>query len=200
MTISRRLRFEILRRDNHACRYCGATAPIAPLTVDHVLPVALGGADTPTNLVTACADCNAGKTSIAPDSPLVADVDMLAVRWRRALAQAAEERAADHERSTAIIAAFDVAWATWWYEHDGERYALDRDDNWPETIRALAARGLTATDFDHAITVAMNARPAGRAITNDRVWSYFCGVCWRKIDDAETRAREIIEQESDPCG
>lgn len=26
MSVSKRLRFEILRRDNHACRYCGATA------------------------------------------------------------------------------------------------------------------------------------------------------------------------------
>ncbi|MEJ7724319.1 MAG: hypothetical protein WKF64_08445 [Ilumatobacteraceae bacterium] len=35
--ISRRLRFEILRRDGHTCRYCGARAPDVPLTVDHVI-------------------------------------------------------------------------------------------------------------------------------------------------------------------
>jgi 5-methylcytosine-specific restriction endonuclease McrA len=32
--IPRRLRFEILRRDGHTCRYCGAQAPDVPLTVD----------------------------------------------------------------------------------------------------------------------------------------------------------------------
>lgn len=31
--ISKRLRYEILRRDDHQCRYCGATAPHTPLTV-----------------------------------------------------------------------------------------------------------------------------------------------------------------------
>jgi len=31
MAVSKRLRFEILRRDDHACRYCGATAPEAKL-------------------------------------------------------------------------------------------------------------------------------------------------------------------------
>lgn len=63
MAVSKRLRYEILRRDKFACRYCGAKAPDAPLRVDHVTPVALGGTDDPTNLVTSCEPCNAGKTS-----------------------------------------------------------------------------------------------------------------------------------------
>lgn len=58
MTVSKRIRFEVLRRDNYTCRYCGGSAPDVKLTVDHVMPVALGD---PTNLVTACKDCNAGK-------------------------------------------------------------------------------------------------------------------------------------------
>lgn len=56
MAISKRLRFEVLRRDNHMCRYCGRGAPDVALTVDHVVPVALGGHSDPTNLVTACVD------------------------------------------------------------------------------------------------------------------------------------------------
>lgn len=38
MAVSKRLRFEILRRDNFQCRYCGAKAPDATLAVDHVTP------------------------------------------------------------------------------------------------------------------------------------------------------------------
>lgn len=63
MAVSKRLRYEILRRDNHTCRYCGASAPDVPLRVDHVTPVALGGTDEPSNLVTSCEPCNSGKTS-----------------------------------------------------------------------------------------------------------------------------------------
>lgn len=73
MAVSKRLRYEILRRDSHTCRYCGASAPDVPLRVDHVTPVALGGTDTPANLVTSCEPCNSGKTStiegFVPDVP-----------------------------------------------------------------------------------------------------------------------------------
>lgn len=67
MAVSKRLRYEVLRRDQYRCRYCGATAATATLTIDHVTPVALGGKDEMANLVTACEPCNAGKTSTAPD-------------------------------------------------------------------------------------------------------------------------------------
>lgn len=46
MAVSKRLRFEVLRRDNHACRYCGATPPDVVLTIDHVVQTALGGGTT----------------------------------------------------------------------------------------------------------------------------------------------------------
>lgn len=88
MPVSKRLRYEVLRRDNHQCRYCGATAPDAPLTVDHVVPVTLGGTDDPSNLVAACKDCNAGKTSTTPDAPLVNQVSDDAIRWARAMTEA----------------------------------------------------------------------------------------------------------------
>lgn len=83
MAVSKRLRYEVLRRDNHACRYCGAAAPDVKLNVDHVIPQALGGPDHPTNLVTACTDCNAGKTSSMPGAATVAEVDQDAVRQAR---------------------------------------------------------------------------------------------------------------------
>ncbi len=46
----------IFKRDNHTCQYCGAKG--VPLTIDHVIPKALSGKDTWTNLVTACYSCN----------------------------------------------------------------------------------------------------------------------------------------------
>lgn len=61
MVIPKSLRFEILTRDGYACQYCGAKAPDAVLHVDHVNPRANGGDNSPSNLVTACADCNFGK-------------------------------------------------------------------------------------------------------------------------------------------
>lgn len=69
--ISQRLRFEVLRRDNFRCVYCGATAETAQLVVDHIEPYSRGGADDATNFATACHGCNAGKTDrvILPVEP-----------------------------------------------------------------------------------------------------------------------------------
>ena len=65
--MSPRSRFAILERDGFRCVYCGRGASECALQVDHVHPVALGGTDDAENLVTACWDCNSGKT----DRPLV---------------------------------------------------------------------------------------------------------------------------------
>lgn len=57
----KRLRFEVFERDGYACRYCGAQPPSVVLVVDHIIPVAAGGASTADNLTTACEACNQGK-------------------------------------------------------------------------------------------------------------------------------------------
>ena len=61
--LSKRLRFEIFKRDQFTCRYCGRRPPDVVLEVDHIHPVSLGGLDTEDNLVTACGDCNRGKSN-----------------------------------------------------------------------------------------------------------------------------------------
>ncbi len=60
-TISKKLRFQVLRRDSFRCTYCGRGAPEVVLHVDHVVARSLGGETAIGNLWTACADCNLGK-------------------------------------------------------------------------------------------------------------------------------------------
>jgi hypothetical protein len=57
------LRFRILQRDSFRCRYCGrpGSSPGVVLHVDHVVPLAAGGATDEGNLLTACEECNLGK-------------------------------------------------------------------------------------------------------------------------------------------
>jgi hypothetical protein len=59
--LSKKLRFEVFKRDSFTCQYCGKSAPEVVLHVDHIKPVKEGGTNDITNLVTACADCNLGK-------------------------------------------------------------------------------------------------------------------------------------------
>lgn len=61
--ISQGTRFNVFRRDNFACRYCGRTSPDVVLHVDHAVSVKDGGSDNEDNLVTSCIDCNYDKSS-----------------------------------------------------------------------------------------------------------------------------------------
>ena len=60
-SISKKLRFEVFKRDSFTCQYCGQMAPDVVLELDHINPVVNGGNNDILNLVTACMDCNRGK-------------------------------------------------------------------------------------------------------------------------------------------
>jgi hypothetical protein len=60
--LTKKIRFEVFKRDSFACQYCGRKAPDVLLQVDHIEPVAKGGTNDILNLITSCFDCNAGKS------------------------------------------------------------------------------------------------------------------------------------------
>ena len=59
--LSKKIRFEVFKRDSFRCQYCGRSAPDVILHVDHIKPVKEGGTNDLTNLITSCFDCNMGK-------------------------------------------------------------------------------------------------------------------------------------------
>ena len=67
MSISKKLRFEVFKRDGFTCGYCGKTPPEVLLEIDHIIPKAEGGIDDLNNLLTACFNCNRGKSKTALD-------------------------------------------------------------------------------------------------------------------------------------
>lgn len=54
--IDQRIAWEVYRRDNFTCRYCGDNK--SPMTVDHVVTWEEGGPTIPMNLITSCKKCN----------------------------------------------------------------------------------------------------------------------------------------------
>lgn len=60
-SLSKKIRFEVFKRDSFTCQYCGKSAPDVVLEIDHINPVANGGNNGILNLITACYDCNRGK-------------------------------------------------------------------------------------------------------------------------------------------
>ncbi len=186
MAVSRRLRYEVLRRDNHTCRYCGGTATDVALTVDHVIPTALGGSDDPSNLVTACQPCNAGKSASSADAPIVADVASDALRWARAMTAAQAARQLAREREANKRAGLNEAFRDAWGARGG--YVPDLPDDPWVSLAQFRDAGLSWDDIAEAIDVST------RTYRRDP-WRYFCGVCWRMVTNLQETARALLEAE-----
>lgn len=174
MTVSKRTRFEVLKRDNFTCRYCRSTED--QLTIDHVIPTALGGSDSPDNLVTCCADCNSGKTSTSPTEGMVDDVHETDMKWAGAMKRAAEVAAANRNLARIYVEAFDFSW--------GDSVPPDYETS----LEMIRAAGLPEAEMIDAANIAMGAQHvfSGR-------FRYFCGVCWRKVADLQDIARAILD-------
>lgn len=190
MSINARLRYEVLRRDGFACRYCGSKAPDVELEVDHVLPVALGGGDEAGNLVAACAGCNAGKASSSPDAPIVDAVADDALRWAAAIREAARMQVAEQASRDAYASAFLTAWREHWVAEarcSCEKMCLPRD--WRATLDHIHDAGLDEVIMASAVVATM----ARENVPGERLFRYFCGICWRRVDQLQETAREIIQ-------
>jgi len=116
-TISRKLRFEIFKRDSFTCQYCGRKAPDVVLQCDHINPVAAGGGNDILNLVTSCFDCNNGKgaRALSEQAVLNKQVDQLAelqsrreqiemmIEWREQLSRLGDDVVARLEERWEIL-------------------------------------------------------------------------------------------------
>ena len=78
-SISKKLRYEVFKRDGFCCQYCGRSSPQVMLHVDHIKPVAAGGDNNIMNLITACSDCNLGKgaRSLSDDAVILKEKKQL---------------------------------------------------------------------------------------------------------------------------
>lgn len=188
MAVSKRTRFEVLRRDDHTCQYCGGTAPHVKITVDHVMPTTLGGSDYPDNLVAACVDCNAGKTSIAPDSPLVEKVKGAAADFAMQGAEAAAKIRAEHEASSTYVHDFEDHWNAW-AGTDGRTPPMPAD--WRTSVRQWWRIGIPIDALREAIDLAM------RKDSLRSRFAYAAGIVWNKLDQAGFNGAPDVPEQGD---
>lgn len=187
MALSKRLRFEILRRDGHCCRYCGEHAsPEVKLTVDHVLPVALGGTDTPSNLVACCRPCNAGKAASSPDAPLVNEVTEAALLWAEAVSAAQTAARVDLSEKEEYV---DYIGDHWAYCSSCEEGFPPRPSDWEGSIDVFRRRGMPLEVLTDAASLALNSR---RVPDRDK-WTYFMGIAWRRLTEIEEDAKRYYD-------
>jgi hypothetical protein len=184
MAISKRARYEVLVRDGHRCRYCGiGSADGARLTVDHVVPVALGGGDGPDNLAAACAECNAGKSSTQPNGPLVRDVSRAAAVWADAVRQAASARAAELAGREADEQRFLDEWTL--LQNRARRRAASLGEHWRVTLQSWLAAGVSMQEVLAFLP---------RAMQMDDPWRYLCGCCRNVMQSLQARATALAQQ------
>lgn len=172
--ISKMIRFEVFKRDQFQCAYCGAhPSETVLLEVDHIHPVALGGTNDIDNLVTACWDCNRGK----------------AARPLTSVPQSLEDKAADvQEREAQLRAYYEILEARR-QRKDDELWAIADlymqrfgDDKILRTrlasIRTFLDR-LNLFEVMEAMEIALDKQNS-----RTHAFRYFCGICWRKIKQA----------------
>lgn len=184
MAVTKRTRFEVLRRDGHACQYCGAKAPDVALQIDHVIPVALGGDDKPGNLVTACRDCNSGKSSIPPDSPLVQSLSGEAAAYALGMVDKMTRLRADVERGDELIESFEDEWGAWRRldgTEEGKKVPLPPD--YEMSLFRWSQMGVPFRVISLAIPKAMQKRGLRGEFPE---FQYLAGIVWNMIN-----AREI---------
>jgi 5-methylcytosine-specific restriction endonuclease McrA len=51
----------VYQRDNYRCQSCGQSENNTQLSIDHIIPLALGGSNDISNLQTLCLSCNRRK-------------------------------------------------------------------------------------------------------------------------------------------
>lgn len=174
MSVSKRLRWEILRRDGYRCRYCGKTSADERIEVDHVIPKALGGTDHPTNLTAACHTCNKGKNSTAPDDSLVADVAKDADRWQ----SVRDEVSGKTTSNGSLIAAFNDSWPE----------EMWRPRDWANSVAIWLNRGLP-------LEALIGFIPRARAAINP--WEYLCGCAWKRIRSYDDKTEQAYHDNTE---
>ena len=168
--ISTKARFEVFKRDGFTCQYCGATPPKAILHVDHIVPVAEGGGNEDTNLVTACDRCNLGKGARSLDQVPASLSDRAAEVAEREAQLRGYNEVMSAQRERVEAGAWEVA------DIFIDRMRTDgiRRD-WFQSIKTFIERlGV------HACIGAMEIAVSRQRYAN-KAFPYFCGICWNKI-------------------
>lgn len=173
VAISKRLRFEVFKRDGFQCQYCGATPPNVLLHCDHVCPVSEGGETTIDNLVTACQPCNLGKSNIPLSN----------------VPQSMADRAAEVLEREAQIAGYQAI-----LKDRRLRIEADAQEVLELFCKLYFREGIPRANFMSikmfiekigldeclwAVERANQQYSSGYA----RSFRYFCGICWNKVRD-----------------
>ena len=169
--LSKATRFEVFKRDEFTCQYCGSHPPAAILHVDHILAVANGGLDQLPNLITACSECNLGKgvrrleevpPSLAETADRILETERQIKGWKCAI----------RKRETRIRSEVNSV-ESWWPSLPLSSLSRRSIARFVERIGVFSTRDAMKIAADMADR---------KEWDDERMFRYFCGICWNKIN------------------
>ena len=170
--LSKKIRFEVFKRDSFTCQYCGQKAPDVILEVDHITPVSKGGKNEILNLITSCFDCNRGKSNRdlknAPKS-ITENNEQL------------KEKSAQLKEYQKYVKSIDKI-----YREQIEMVNEAFTDSFPEKELTYSFKNSSVKKFIKLLGVeevvdSMNVACSRVHYKSDQAIKYFCGICWKKI-------------------
>ncbi len=179
MAISKKIRFEVFKRDGFQCAYCGKSPPDVLLECDHINPKSKGGTDDINNLITACFDCNRGKSNISLDKAPQQLVDNTEILKKK------EEQLAEYHKFIQkierrrnkeleeIAQVYTEAFPNKELSTGFRRGTIRRFLEMLPSYEIVEAMYLACKKFGH------------NGYGEDRAIRYFCGICWTKIRKAK---------------
>jgi 5-methylcytosine-specific restriction endonuclease McrA len=173
--ISKLQRFEIFKRDNFTCHYCGNHPPHVILEVDHIIAVSKGGTNNEDNLITACFNCNRGKAArdlncapkgMAEKAKLIAEQEEQLAGYQKIIMSRVKRLEAE---TWEIIRPFS-------YKNSEGVDTVSRD--WFRSVSNFIER-LGFADVYQAMEIAL----AKNIRRESDSFKYFCGICWKKVKE-----------------
>lgn len=168
--LGKKIRFEVFKRDAFTCQYCGSKPPSVVLEVDHIHPVAAGGKDAVDNLITACFDCNRGKSDVLLSSipaSLEERAAILAEKQEQVKAYGRLIKSIKRKEEAAIDGVEDV------FRIYFDSYSFT--PKFRESVRVFIQK-LPIDTVEQAMH-----RACSRIGRMDDSTKYFCGICWKLI-------------------
>lgn len=174
-SISKKLRFEIFKRDNFNCQYCGAHPPKVILHVDHIHPVKDGGTNEIDNLITSCESCNLGKSANLLSNIPVSLKDKSALIKESEAQIKAYSKVMQDKKDRLYSEKWKVA---------ATLEGIERIEEYRISDLKSIEMFLTKLDFYTVIDSAELAYSMFHRNNYSR-FKYFCGICWSKIRESK---------------
>ena len=172
MAISKKIRFEVFKRDGFKCAYCGKEPPAVILEVDHIDPKSKGGKDDINNYITACFDCNRGKRNIPLDKIPAQIQENVEVLIEKEL-QLKEYRKFIAKIEKRVQRDID----------DIDKIYTDHYEKWSfsDQFRNVSLRRFLQLLPKHLIIESLQIAISKWPNNENKVIPYFCAICWNKI-------------------